>query len=104
MPRAPRGSRHRRTGGLGPGAAVAVLRRPALWITAVVSLARLAPAGWWRRWPPVPRPDPHYLAFRLITQYGDPHHAPEPHDVVTFLRWQRSWRRTQRRAARARAA
>ena len=68
-------------------AAAAVAVRPALWLTAVVQLMRLAPAGWWRRWPPLPVPDRDYLRFRLVTQYGDPDHEPEPGDVVTYLEW-----------------
>ena len=71
-------------------AAGAVLRRPTLWAVGVVQLFRLAPSGWWRRWPPLPRPDPDYLRFRLQTQYGDPDREPEPADVVTYLHWCRS--------------
>ncbi len=54
---------------------------------------RLAPTGWWRRWPPLPRPDPAYLRFRLQTAYGDPGRDPDPGDVVTYLRWCRRRRR-----------
>jgi len=68
-------------------AAMAVAVRPALWLTAVVQLGRLAPAGWWRRWPLLPVPDREYLRFRLVTQYGDPDRQPEPADVVTYLEW-----------------
>jgi hypothetical protein len=74
-------------------AALAVARRPALWGVAVVQLVRLAPRGWWRRWPPVPAPDPAYLRFRLQTQYGDPDRAPEPADVVAYLQWCRRYGR-----------
>ena len=68
-------------------AAGAVVVRPALWRTALAQTARLAPSGWWRRWPPVPAPDADYLRFRLQTQYGDPDRDPEPTDVVAYLRW-----------------
>lgn len=70
---------------------LAVLVRPALWLPALGALVAMAPRGWWRHWPPVPRPDPHYLAFRLQTQYGDPAHEPAPADVVTYLTWRRGW-------------
>lgn len=73
-------------------ASLAVIRHPSLWGTAVRQAARLAPPGWWRRWPPVPRPEPTYLRFRLVTAYGDPEREPEPDDVVTYLRWCREWR------------
>ncbi len=73
-------------------AAVAVLVRPGLWGTAVRQVFVLAVPGWWRRWPPLPVPDPAYLRFRLVTAYGDPDRAPEPADVVTYLRWCREWR------------
>ena len=60
------------------GGAVAV--RPRLWSTAIRQAGLLrAPA--WRR-------------FRLQTQYGDPHRAPDALDAVAWLEWCRSWRRT----------
>ena len=74
-------------------AALAIAGRPALWGVAVVQLVRLAPVGWWRRWPPVPTPDPDYLRFRLQTQYGDPEREPEPADVVSYLEWCRRYGR-----------
>ncbi len=76
--------------------AVAVLRRPGLWSTAVGQLFRLAAPGWWRRRPFLPLPDPDYLAFRLQTMYGDPAHRPEPGDVVVYLDWCRKYRRLLR--------
>jgi hypothetical protein len=77
-------------------AGVAVLVRPALWATAVVQLFRLAPGGWWRRWPPVPAPDPGYLRFRLQTQYGDPSREPEVADLVAYLEWCRGYGKVAR--------
>lgn len=77
-------------------AAAAVAARPALWVTAVVQLLRLARPGWWRRPPFLPSPDREYLRFRLVTMYGDPEHAPEPADVVTYLDWCRSMTRVAR--------
>jgi hypothetical protein len=73
----------------------AVLARPALWGTAVVQLLRLARPGWWRRWPPLPLPDPAYLRFRLQTQYGE-EREPEPGDVVAYLEWCRGQTRATR--------
>jgi len=68
-------------------AAAAIAVRPRLWGTAVRQVVRLAPRGWWRRWPPVPLPDAEYLRFRLVTQYGDPDRMPDADDVVTYLEW-----------------
>ena len=77
-------------------AAAAVARHPSLWGTALVQLGRLAPTGWWRRWPPVPAPDREYLRFRLQTQYGDPDRAPEPADLLTYLHWCRGYGKVAR--------
>jgi hypothetical protein len=38
-------------------------------------------------------PDAAYLRFRLVTQYGDPAHEPDPDDVVAWLEWCRRLRR-----------
>lgn len=80
------------TGWVGPAAA-AVARRPRLWRVAIRQGLRLASPGWWRRWPPLPRPDPAYVRFRLLTAYGDPGARPAPADVVAYLEWCRRWRR-----------
>jgi hypothetical protein len=79
-------------------AALAVVRRPGLWWTAVHQLRALAAPGWWRRPPHLPLPAPAYLRFRFITAYGDPDAAPTPADVVGYLRWCGDERR--RRSAR----
>ena len=70
----------------------AVLRRPRLWGTAVHQVRVLAAPGWWRRPPFLPLPDADYMRFRLVTQYGDPAHAPEPADVIAYLHWCRAYR------------
>ena len=75
---------------------VAVLLRPGLWRIAVVQLFRLAVPGWWRRWPPLPLPDPAYLRFRLQTQYGDPDREPAPSDLLTYLHWCRGYGKVAR--------
>ncbi|MDQ6727722.1 MAG: hypothetical protein M3066_16385 [Actinomycetota bacterium] len=66
--------------------------RPGLWGVAVRQCLRLAAPGWWRRWPPLPLPDPAYLRFRLQTGYGDGT-GPPAADVVAYLRWCRRFRR-----------
>ena len=74
-------------------AALAVAVRPRLWGVAAAQVVRLAPAGWWRRWPPIPVPDPAYLRFRLQTAYGDSGGPPTPEDVVAYLDWCRRMHR-----------
>ena len=76
---------------LGTTAAVAV--RPRLWAVALRQARRLARPGWWRRWPPLPLPDPSYLRFRSQTAYGDPGAPPTPVDVVAYLQWCRDFDR-----------
>jgi len=68
------------------------MRRPSLWVAAVAQAGALASPGWWRRWPPLPRPDPAYLRFRFQTAFGDPAHQPEPDEVVAYLEWCRRMR------------
>ena len=76
---------------IGP-VARAVAARPGLWRTAVRQVLLLARPGWWHRRPWLPLPDAEYFRFRLVTQYGDPDHLPEPADVVAYLHWCRSYR------------
>ena len=65
--------------------------RPWLWATALSTVARLARPGWWRRWPPIPRPPEAYWRFRMETAFGsDGSNAMGPHDVVAYLRWCRA--------------
>lgn len=71
-------------------AAIAIVRRPRLWPTAIRQMRRLAPPGWWRRRPFLPVPSGEYLAFRLQTQYGDADHPWDPDDVVGYLEWCRA--------------
>jgi len=75
---------------------LAVAQRPDLWPTAVGQVWVLAPSDWWRRPPFLPVPDPGYLAFRLETMYGGSRPEPVPADVVAYLEWCRSHRRTLR--------
>jgi hypothetical protein len=71
--------------------ALALARRPRLWPTAIRQMRRTAPKGWYRRPPFLPVPSGEYLRFRLVTQYGDPQHRPDAHDVVNYLSWCRQW-------------
>lgn len=59
-------------------------------------MRRTAAPGWYRRAPFLPVPTGDYLRFRLITQYGDPNHRPEPADVVNYLAWCRQWDKNSR--------
>ena len=75
----------------------AVVVRPRLWPVAVATLFRLAAAGWWRRWPPLPLPDDGYWRFRMVTAYGgDGDGVPDAADVVSYLTWCRRMRRRGR--------
>jgi hypothetical protein len=74
---------------------LAVVARPSLWSTALRVWAGSVPPRWWRRPPYLPTPDRAYLRFRLETAYG-PGVPPEPRDLVTYLRWVRERRTTQR--------
>jgi hypothetical protein len=71
----------------------AVAAHPRLWPTAVRQGWRLVPNRWWTRAPYLPVPSRSYLEFRLLTQYGETSHRPEPDDVLNYLRWCRDWRR-----------
>lgn len=67
--------------------ALAVLRRPGLWLTALRQWRRTTPAGWWKRRPFLPVPSREYLQFRMVTQYGDPNHRATSADVLNYLAW-----------------
>jgi hypothetical protein len=69
---------------------LAVLVRPSLW----PAVARLAPPGWWRHWPPRPWPPADYIRFRTQTMYGD-NGSPHAEELVAYLEW---CRRMGRRA------
>ena len=69
-----------------------MLRHPDLWGTALRQARLLARPRWWRRPPFLPVPDPEYLRFRLLTAYGgDGTAAPDPSDLVAYLRWCRAY-------------
>jgi hypothetical protein len=71
----------------------ALAAHPSLWFTAARQAGRLVPHHWWRRRPYLPLPSRSYLEFRMVTQYGDISHRPEPEDVLNYLRWCRDWQR-----------
>jgi hypothetical protein len=70
----------------------AVAPRPTLWPAAVATVMATARRGWWRRPPFVPVPSADYVAFRMLTQYGDPDAVPPADDVVRYLEWSRDRR------------
>jgi hypothetical protein len=67
-------------------AAGRVVLTPSLWGVALRQLLATSPAGWWRRAPFAPRPDPDYVRFRTETAYG-PGARPGRDDLVAYLRW-----------------
>ena len=73
--------------------AAALLQHPSLWPSALRQAMLLVPARWWTRRPFLPLPSKEYLEFRVVTQYGDTSHRPEPQDVLDYLRWCREWQR-----------
>lgn len=77
-------------------AVVAVLARPRLWAPAVTFILRSSPAGWWRRWPPVPSPSAAYAAYRLHTAHGAEEAPLDAREVVDFLEWSRRMSRFSR--------
>jgi hypothetical protein len=65
----------------------ALLRKPRLWVPALLTLGRLARPGWWRRRPYLPLPDDRLWAFRMETVYGRPDADPDVEDVLAYLDW-----------------
>ena len=76
--------------------AMAVIRRPDLWWTALGVVRRFAVPGWWRRRPWTPRPAEDLWRFRMVTAYGDPTARPSPSDAVDYLEWCRDEAPTRR--------
>ncbi|CAN5513093.1 hypothetical protein BH24ACT4_BH24ACT4_26190 [soil metagenome] len=72
--------------------AVALARRPSLWPSAAVAAGRHLPTEWWRG-PASVRAAAPWLRFRLETAYGTERTSPTAADLVTWLRWLRSWPR-----------
>jgi hypothetical protein len=81
-----------RGGGGWAAVVAAVLVRPVLWPVAVRQGVRLVPGRWWARSPHLPVPSAGYVRFRSVTSSGGTGQgAPDPTEVVTWLRWCRSW-------------
>ena len=69
------------------------VRHPSLAWEAVRMAAATAAPGWFRKAPFVPRPEPGYLDWRMLTAYGRPDAIPTEREVEEFLRWRRVLRR-----------
>jgi len=69
---------------------VAVLRRPALWGTALAALAAMAPQHWWRQRPFLPIPQHELVEWRLTTAYGTPDTTLAAADLVAYLEWRQA--------------
>ncbi len=67
--------------------AIAVLRRPLLWPTAVGATLAFAPSDWWRRAPFLPVPDDELIRWRIATAYGRDDADLAAEDVVAYLEW-----------------
>ncbi|QYG92784.1 hypothetical protein HC251_10320 [Iamia sp. SCSIO 61187] len=73
-----------------PQAASALARRPGLWGTAARAGVRHLP----RRGRGARAAEP-WLRFRIETAYGRERSTPTGADLVTWLRWLRSWPRAR---------
>ena len=71
-----------------------VVRHPSLACEAIRLAAATAAPDWFRNAPFVPRPEPRYRDWRLLTAYGRPDAVPTEREVEEFLRWRRNLRRT----------
>ncbi|MDZ7677118.1 MAG: hypothetical protein U5K29_01045 [Acidimicrobiales bacterium] len=76
---------------------LAIVCRPWLWPVATTTFVGLIPRRWWARHPWLPVPDAGFLTFRLTTAFGPDPSAPPPAEVISFLRWCRTWPRVVRR-------
>ncbi|MHB1536462.1 MAG: hypothetical protein ACYC1D_18005 [Acidimicrobiales bacterium] len=80
----------------------ALLGRPDLWATAAGTAWRLRARGWWRRWPPLPVPDPRYRRFRAETMFGgDGSERLGRPELLEYLGWCREQHRGRWRSQRA---
>ncbi len=64
----------------------AITIRPWLWRSAW----NFVPNNWWK-WPPSIRPPAKYIAFRMITAYGDPNYRPNINELLRILHWCRKF-------------
>jgi len=70
-----------------------VVRHPPLSWEAIRLAAATAAPDWFRKAPFVPRPEPRYRDWRLLTAYGRTDATPTAREVEEFLRWRRNLRR-----------
>lgn len=69
-----------------------VVRHPSLACEAIRLAAATAAPDWFRKAPFVPRPEPRYRDWRLLTAYGRPDAIPTEREMEEFLRWRRNLR------------
>ena len=73
-----------------------VVAHPSLAPEAMRQLLVVAPRGWWRRPPFLPRPAEGWMAFRAETLEGSGGSGPSASEFAEFLRWARAERRARR--------
>ncbi len=76
---------------------LALLRRPAIWPTAVGAVFAFARPGWWRRIPFLPIPDDELMRWRTTTAYGSDDVELVTEDVVAYLEWRQRFTQGQTR-------
>lgn len=76
-------------------ALAAVVAHPSLAPEALRQLLAVAPRGWWRRPPFLPRPAEGWMAFRAETLGGSPLAQPTAGEFADFLVWSRAQRRSR---------
>jgi hypothetical protein len=82
---------------LAPGTLAKLLRRPWRIPRAAAAAIALAPLGWWRRSPFLPKPDPAYWRFRMETASGGAgSEPPSPDEVVEVIDWFHRMRQRRR--------
>ncbi len=70
-----------------------VVRHPRLALEAARLVVAVSPPGWFRKAPFLPRPDPEYRRWRVMTAYGQTDAAMSVEEAKEFLEWRRSLRR-----------
>ena len=70
-----------------------IVRHPVLAAEAVRLALATSPPGWLRSFPFIPRPDPTYRDWRLVTAYGRSDTQPSTNEMVEYLRWRRMMRK-----------
>ena len=65
----------------------AILHHPRLWPAMARQVVKMAPNGWWRRYPYLPVPSESLWNFRLETAYGDLSAVVPEHDLAEVSAW-----------------